>query len=271
MPFKRQVAVTMMSLGLALLLASTIYYIYIFWFAGSGLENLSASSQYKADTLRNIESMQTSEKPPDSINLIANQGLYPGAFMPARLWADPRGTRDLGHASLAKEFIHLELGQFIAQAGSLRASRIKIPSVDIDASIEELSILTLDESREYETPKFTVGHIPQSSNPGAKGNGWYFGHLESIFSDEGNVFAKLPRIPELMRVGEDVYIILVTEETEYIYLVTKTEVINQKELGLYQTDGSTITLVTCYPRLKYDHRLLVSAGLIGYKMLHTET
>ena len=153
----------------------------------------------------------------------------------------------------------------------MRATRIKIPAVDIDASVEELSILTLDESREYETPKFTVGHIPQSSNPGAKGNGWYFGHLESIFSDEGNVFSKLPRIPELMRAGEDVYVVLVTEEIEYIYLVTKSGVINQKELKLYQTAESTITLVTCYPRLKYDRRLLVSAELVGYKMLHTET
>ena len=107
MLFKRQIAVTIMGIGFALLLVSFIYYAYIFWFSGSDLKSLSATSQDKAATLLSIELMKVPEKNPDNITLIANQGLYPGSFMPPRLWADPRGTRELGQDSLAKEFIHL--------------------------------------------------------------------------------------------------------------------------------------------------------------------
>jgi LPXTG-site transpeptidase (sortase) family protein len=94
--------------------------------------------------------------------------------------------------------------------------------------------------------------------------------LESIFSDEGNVFSRLPQVPELLQSGEEVFIITYAENTAYLYRVSQTDVVPQNELILYQTSNSQITLVSCYPRLKYDHRLLVTAELVGYRPLTSE-
>ena len=41
--------------------------------------------------------------------------------------------------------------------------------------------------------------------------------------------------------------------------------IRQEDLTLYETDDSTITLVTCSRRPYYDHRRLVTARLVGFK------
>ena len=36
--------------------------------------------------------------------------------------------------------------------------------------------------------------------------------------------------------------------------------------ALYSSDDSIITLVTCYPTLYYDHRVLVTAELVGFRV-----
>jgi sortase (surface protein transpeptidase) len=135
------------------------------------------------------------------------------------------------------------------------------------ASVEELAINDLGNSRAYETPKFTVGHIPQSPNPGSRGNGWYFGHLESPIQGEGNIFARLPLVPELLRKGEDVHVVIESGGREYLYVVSETDLIHQDDISLYQASDARVTLVTCFPRLKYDQRLLVTARLVGFRDL----
>ena len=49
----------------------------------------------------------------------------------------------------------------------------------------------------------------------------------------------------------------------HLYQVTETAVVHQDDLHLYGSDEATITLVSCVPRLVYDHRLLVTAKLVG--------
>ena len=51
----------------------------------------------------------------------------------------------------------------------------------------------------------------------------------------------------------------------YLYEVYKTDVVYQDDLRLYDSDQATLTLVTCVPALTYDHRLLVTARLVGVK------
>jgi LPXTG-site transpeptidase (sortase) family protein len=131
-----------------------------------------------------------------------------------------------------------------------------------------LAIVDLGNSRSYETPKNTIGHIPETADPGELGNGWFFGHLESPFRGEGNVFQRLPEIVDLLRqfadVGEGaVYVVVESDTGEYLYEVVATQVVHADELRLYDTDGVYITLVTCVPRLDYSHRLLVTAKLVG--------
>ena len=136
----------------------------------------------------------------------------------------------------------------------------------MDSEVANLAIIDLGDSSQYETPKHVVGRIPRASNPGEVGNTWLFGHLESPIKGEGNVFRRLPEIPSLLNAGDDVYVSILNEDgDEYLYHVTETEVVNQDDLVLYETDDPTITLVACVPRLVYDHRILVTAKLVGVK------
>ena len=148
------------------------------------------------------------------------------------------------------------------------ARRLSIPSIGVDSDVKELAIVDLGSSRSYETPKNTIGHIPETADPGELGNGWFFGHLESPFRGEGNVFQRLPEIADLLRqfaeVGEGaVYVVVESDTGDYLYEVVATQVVHADELRLYDTDGVYITLVTCVPRLDYSHRLLVTAKLVG--------
>ena len=121
----------------------------------------------------------------------------------------------------------------------------------------------MGDSQAYETPKFTIGHIPETVHPGELGASWFFGHLESPLRNEGAVFFRLPEIPELLRRGEDVHIIVESASGLYLYQVTSTKVFHQRETNLFKTVSSTVQLVTCVPKLVYDHRLVVSGQLVG--------
>lgn len=147
-----------------------------------------------------------------------------------------------------------------------QTSRIAIPLIDVDSEIQELEILNLGNSRSYETPKRLVGHIPQSPNPGELGNAWYFGHLESPIKGEGNVFHRLPEIPDLLRDGDDVFVELESVDGRiFLYKATRSEVMHADDLELYGSDTAQLTLVACVPRLVYDHRIVVTAELVGIK------
>ena len=134
---------------------------------------------------------------------------------------------------------------------------------EYDALVEELELVDLGKARAYETPNKIVGHIPETANPGGIGNGWYFGHLESALNREGAIFKDLPLIPEKIRREEPVLIIVDTQETSYLYQVTTTSVERKEDLRVTESSSPVITLVTCVPRLVYDHRLIVSAHLVG--------
>jgi sortase (surface protein transpeptidase) len=199
--------------------------------------------------------------------------MYTGADLHPKYWHEPlRAGTDLRVA------LGLPEGFTEASADDYRrfvepktvANRLRIPSIDVESGVSELAIVDLGSSREYETPDNTVGHIPDTADPGELGNGWFFGHLESPFAGEGNVFQRLPEIPQLLKhfseVGEGaVYVVVESTTGEYLYEVIATQVMHADDLRLYETDGVYITLVTCVPRLDYSHRLLVTAKLVGVR------
>jgi sortase (surface protein transpeptidase) len=248
----------MLLLGGLLILAAGYYYAYGF-FATRDVNNLVA------DTGDGDEILDGPTRTSSKELSAARQELYPGSLLPARQWADPRGTIALTAPSL-QGFVPLSnIGQPLIAGSVGRGQRIIVPQLEIDATIEELTVVNLQVSAEYHTPKFTVGHIPTTPNPGSSGNGWYFGHLETPIDGEGNVFSRLPQVPALLRDGEDVHVVLRTASRDYLYLVKETTSFHEDDLKLYPSDDARITLVTCYPRLHYDHRLLVTAQLIGFR------
>ena len=145
------------------------------------------------------------------------------------------------------------------------ATRMTISALDIDSNVVELSITELGERRAYETPNNTIGHIPETADAGENGSGWYFGHTESPILDEGNVFFNLQQVADELRVGNDVDIITDNGKEQFLYRVTGTRVVHEDDLTLETDGGPSIHLVSCVPRLVYDHRLIVDAELIARK------
>ena len=196
-----------------------------------------------------------------------SQRLFPGENISFQYWADLWAAEPVPPADdpIADGFLPIDPAA-IGAVGSLpKATRISIPAIDLEAEINELAILDLGDSKAYETPKHVVGHIPSSANSGEAGNNWLFGHLESLIRGEGSIFRNLPRIPDLLRRGERVYVILETPLGEYLYEASETDLIHKTDLTLYPSDQALLTMVTCYPRFKYDKRLLVTANLVGFK------
>ena len=197
----------------------------------------------------------------------ASQPLYPGEWIAFNFWSEPwaaispstRGEELTAGFLPVDRFVLGELG------GLPPATTMRIPAIDLEAEVQDLKILDLGDSREYETPNRVVGHIPGTANPGETGNGWLFGHLQSPFRDEGAIFLDLPRIPEMLRTGQRVYVVLEGPLADWLYEVYQTDVLHQNKFRIYPTDDATITLVTCVPALVYDHRLLVEARLVGVK------
>ena len=178
---------------------------------------------------------------------------------------DLQGRIDTSRAEVLK-YAPASSTQLLAE-GSLPAVRIRIPVVGIDSDIKELEVIDKGDSRAWETPAHVVGHIPTTALPGEPGHGWYFGHLESPFSGEGNVFGRLPELAELFTSREDspFYIFLYSENLRFAYQIYRTEIVHSDDFALWDSEESDITLVTCYPRFMYDYRLLVTAALVGVR------
>ena len=144
-------------------------------------------------------------------------------------------------------------------------TQIRIPALSVDSGVNQLEVVRLSDSYAWQTPDRIVGHIPTTASPGEQGQGWYFGHLESPIRGEGNVFASLPGITTYLDAGQTVYVFVDDADRQYVYEVYKVEVVHQDDLKVTDSGNQDITLVTCVPRFYYDHRLLVTAALVGVR------
>ena len=198
---------------------------------------------------------------------IANQRLYPGDALLAGSWSNPLSYEPAYYRdnNLLRGFTPIDTGLFQPVQSVAPATRIMIPSINVDSIVKELAILDLGGSRAYETPANTVGHIPATANAGEANGFWLFGHTESPTLGEGSVFFNLRDIPDKLRRGEDVYIITDNGQDQFLYRVTSSQVVHQSDLRLYETGLATIHLVSCVPRLVYDYRLIISGELIATK------
>ena len=202
-----------------------------------------------------------------SMLAIKTNQLYPGEALSADSWSNPWSFEPLAYQTkiLLQGFTPVEPGSAPPAGALAAATRLIMPSIGIDSTITELEILNLGESRAYETPDRVIGHIPETANAGEAGSSWFFGHTESPTLGEGSVFFNLRQVPGKLQNQEDVYVITETGQTQYLYLVTSSQVVHQDDMALYETGQSSIHLVSCVPRLVYDHRLIVTGELVGQK------
>ncbi len=264
-------------LGALIVLAAGGYYAYS-RIASDDLDSLvySANQEHPSlllpgsMTLEGLRSDPASPVKPTGVPDPAGYRLYPGERISFNFWAEPWAAESGPYPGeeLPQGFLPIDAvsGFVLGQLGTLpQADRITIPSIELEAEVQDLGILNLGDSLQYETPDQVVGHIPVTANPGEVGNNWLFGHLQSPIRGEGAVFRDLPLIPDILKTGQRVYVILDAPNATYLYEVYKTDVVYQDDLTLYHTDDASLTLVACVPQLVYDHRLLVSATLVGFK------
>ena len=143
--------------------------------------------------------------------------------------------------------------------------RMLVPNLGIDSIVAPIFLSNTAINLEYKVPDKSIGHLSTTANAGEHGSAWYFGHLESPILNKGSVFSNLPKIADMIRNGEDVFVIADNEKAEFLYKITSTQVVKADELKIHDSGVASIHLVTCIPRLVYDHRLIASGELIGYK------
>lgn len=212
---------------------------------------------------------------PDGGSLVAAyNSIYPALRMHPKYWRSPATAGSdpytFGAAMRPDGFISLTADRGEPPGTAPDATHVAIPSIGVDSAVANLAILDLGDRREYETPDKVVGRIPQKANPGELGATWLFGHLESPIRGEGDVFRRLPEIPDLLRMGDPVYVSVRNEaDDEFLYQITETKVVHQDDLAPFvygeRLEKAAITLVACVPRLVYDHRILVIGELVGVK------
>jgi sortase (surface protein transpeptidase) len=193
--------------------------------------------------------------------------IYPGGSMNPRYWSDPywAGNLPFGVPGMPEGFVPIDAEASVhAETSGEPGRRMRIPAIDLDATVSELELKDLGDSRAWSTPDKVVGHIPTTARPGEAANGWYFGHLEDFLSNEGDIFRRLPEIAQMIK-NDPVDIFITTSEAEYMYRVTRTKQLHRRDLQLTDTSNAQISLVTCWPFRVYDQRIVVSATLIAIK------
>jgi sortase A len=97
-----------------------------------------------------------------------------------------------------------------------------------------------------------VGQHIGSANPGENGNVVLAGH-DDVF---GEVFRDLDKLQP----GDQV--ILYTMQQQYIYIVTETRIVEPSQVEVMNTTNDpTVTLISCYPYMVDNKRIVVFANL----------
>jgi sortase A len=132
----------------------------------------------------------------------------------------------------------------IPTPGPRQASRISIPSIDVDVPVVE--------GDGWEELKMGAGHRIGSANPGERGN--------IVISGHNDVYGEIFRHLEDVNIGDEV--IVHAGDTPYRYVVVAKMVVEPTEVSLLEsTPNATLTLITCHPYMIDTHRLVVIAEL----------
>ncbi len=123
---------------------------------------------------------------------------------------------------------------------------IEIPNIKVSAAILE--------GTDDKALKYSVGHYPETAQPGEAGNCVLLGHRNYLY---GHFFRKLNEL----EVGDE--IIIKKDKNTYTYIVSESFVVSPEDVWvLDQTSDSIITMITCTPIGTYTDRLIVRGVLL---------
>jgi len=128
--------------------------------------------------------------------------------------------------------------------GPAQAMRIQIPAISVDAPIVQ--------GDSWEQLKKGVGQHVDTSNPGQTGN--------VVLSAHDDVFGEIFRDLDRLQPGDQV--LLYTAQRQYIYTVTGSQIVLPTQVEVMNpTSDSTVTLISCYPYMVDNKRIVVFAKL----------
>ncbi|MBW8010635.1 MAG: class D sortase [Chloroflexi bacterium] len=126
-----------------------------------------------------------------------------------------------------------------------QATRIQINNIDVDVQIVQ--------GVSWEQLKRGVGQYVNGINPGQDGN--------LILSAHNDIFGQFFRFLDQLAPGDEV--VVFTNLRAYTYVITGTLVVEPTFVQVMeQTTNPSLTLISCYPYLIDDQRIVVQALLI---------
>lgn len=132
----------------------------------------------------------------------------------------------------------------IPTRGSQQAVRILIPAIDVDAPVVQ--------GDGWEQLKRGVAQHAGTPDPGENGN--------LVLSGHNDVYGEVFRYLDRLKPGD--VVLIYTFQRQYTYVVTGTQVVEPTQVEVMSpTPSPTLTLISCYPYLVDDHRIVVTAAL----------
>jgi sortase A len=132
----------------------------------------------------------------------------------------------------------------VPTASPVQAIRIQIPAIKVDAPVVQ--------GDAWEQLKKGVGQHIGTPNPGENGN--------IVLSAHNDIFGEIFRELDKLQPGD--VIILYASQRQYNYIVTGTQIVEPTRVDVMDpTTNATVTLISCYPYLIDNQRIVVSAVL----------
>ena len=128
--------------------------------------------------------------------------------------------------------------------GPSQAMRIQIPAISVDAPVVQ--------GDSWEQLRKGVGQHVGSADPGRAGN--------VVFSAHDDVFGEIFRDLDRLQPGDQV--LLFTAQQQYVYIVTGSQIVEPTQVEVMNpTSDPTVTLISCYPYMVDNKRIVVFAKL----------
>ena len=132
----------------------------------------------------------------------------------------------------------------VPTVGPQQAIRIQIPSIGVDHPVVQ--------GDSWEELKKGVAQHIGTPNPGEKGN--------VVFSAHNDVFGEIFRYLDRLQQGDK--ITLFTKQRTYTYVVQQVQIVEPTQVEVMaQTQEPVVTLISCYPYMVDNKRIVVTAGL----------
>jgi sortase A len=128
--------------------------------------------------------------------------------------------------------------------GPEQAIRVQIPAIEVDAPVVQ--------GDGWEQLKKGVGQHVGTVNPGEKGN--------LVLSAHNDVFGEIFRDLDRLKPGDQV--IVYTNQRAYTYVISGSKIVEPTEVEeMAATKAPVVTLISCYPYLVDNMRIVVKAQL----------